>query len=193
MVTTVKIIKIMKIFLVVIGICLQSAWVHALTVTVDTMDDSRTFTALKDTSSITYFERCKRKQFKIYEWKTWEGYYSARAYIMAIAVIKVKRDPDEIFGGDLTPFIDLAQEETGKVGGNAFCFVRIKMNKALQEPEEVIFRAYKQLFQAGNVAWENFFKDIMDQGILLTLEDIRTGNKTKAILDSQPTYDRRKK
>jgi hypothetical protein len=165
-------------------ICLAaSVPTQALTVKVERIDTGTSYTAIKDTESIKYVERCTREKFALYEWKTWEGYYSARAYIMPLAIITVRRESDEMFGGDLTPFIKKAQSEAGKIGANIFCYVRIKNNKQLIEPDLVIFRAYKQLFQAGNASWEAFFKDLMEQGFLLTLEDIQKGEKTKETLE----------
>ena len=68
-----------------------------------------------------------------------------------------------------------------------FCFVLMKKNKQLLEPETVIFRAYKQLFQAGNASWESFFGDLMNQGVLITLQDLQLGEKTREALEKQNT------
>ncbi|OGR85538.1 MAG: hypothetical protein A2901_03340 [Elusimicrobia bacterium RIFCSPLOWO2_01_FULL_54_10] len=157
------------------------AW--ALTAAVDRIDTNVAYTAYEDTQAVKYVDRCMRGQLKAYEWKTWEGYYSARAYMMPLAVVTVRREENELFGGDISPFIDKAQAEAAKIGANIFCYVRIKKNQDLQETETMIFRAYKQLFQAGNSSWEAFFKDIMNKGVLLTLQDLQLGEKTREALE----------
>ena len=153
----------------------------ALTVEVDRIDGGSKYAAIKDTDAVQYVDRCARGKFDAYEWKTWEGYYSARAFVEPIAVITIKRGPHEFLGGNLDPYIKLAQGETGRIGGNLVCYVQIRKNKRLLEPDAMIFRAYKQLFQSGNSAWEAYFGEIMSKGILLTLDDLKEGVKTKDI------------
>ncbi len=173
----------MKNIFMLLGLLLAAVPLHALTVEVESIEVGKTYSAIKDTATVRYVDRCTRGKFEAYEWKTWEGYYSARAFIQPIANITVKRDPNEIFGGDTTPFIKKALEETAKAGGNIFCLVQLKKNKQLLEPERIVFRAYKQLFQAGNASWETFFNDISNQGILLTLQDLQLGEKTRDALE----------
>ncbi len=177
-----------------ISICffLVSAPLRALTVKVETIDASKTYAAIKDTETVKYMERCERKKFDMYEWKTWEGYYSARAYILPIAYVTVRREPEEIFGGDQTPFIKRAQAECGKIGSNLYCLVRVKKNPQILEPDAMIFLAHKQIFQSGNSTWEAFFGDIMTKGILLTLYDIQAGEKTREILEKQKSDAQKK-
>ena len=162
---------------------LAAAPARALTAKVDRIDGGTSYLALADTESVKYLDHCTRGKFEPYEWKTWEGYYSARAYVMPIAIITVKRDKAEMFGGDVLPFINRAKVETKGIGGNLLCFVQVKKNKQILEPDVIVFRAYKQLYQAGNEGWEAFFKDIMDQGVLLTLQDLQLGEKTREALE----------
>src|SRR3989344_5993128 len=162
---------------------LCAAPARALTVEVVRIDAGTSYTLIQDTAAVKYVDRCTRGKFAPYEWKTWEGYYSARAYIMPLAVITVRRGKNEVFGGDLTPYINRAQLEARNMGANLFCYVRMKKNAQLLEPNAVIFRAYKQLFQAGNAGWEAFFNDLMNQGVLLTLQDLQLGEKTREALE----------
>ena len=172
--------KILFFYLLPFFAGLSPLW--ALTAEIDRIDyTGAAYSALPDTDSVKYVDHCTRGKFDPYEWKTWEGYYSVRAFIQPIAVVTIKREPNEFFGGNLDPYIRRAEGEAAKLGCNMLCFVRIKKNKELLEPDAMIFRAYKQLFQAGNDAWTAFFGEIMTKGILLTLEDIQLGEKTKYI------------
>ena len=173
----------MKFSLIFFIFIAAAANLFAVTVEIERLDLEKKYTALADTETVKYVDKCERAKFDPYEWKMWEGYYSARAFIQPIAVIKVRRGPNEFLRGNLDPFIKRAQGETAKLGANLFGYVKIKKNVQILEPDVMIFRAYKQLFQSGNAAWEAFFTDILAQGILLTLEDIQKGDKTKETLE----------
>src|SRR5437868_6512437 len=84
---------------------------RALTVEVVRIDAGTSYNMIKDTAAVKYVDRCTRDKFHPYEWTTWEGYYSARAYIMPLAVITVRRGKNELFKGDMGPYIDKAQLE----------------------------------------------------------------------------------
>ena len=175
----------LKVIIPFILLFLCVAPARALTAEVVRIDAGTSYSLIQDTAAVKYVDRCTRGKFAPYEWTTWEGYYSARAYIMPLAVITVRRGKNEMFGGDLTPYINMAQQEARNMGANLFCFIQMKKNKQILEPDAVIFRAYKQLFQAGNAGWEAFFNDLMNQGVLLTLQDLQLGEKTREALERQ--------
>lgn len=149
----------------------------AIEAKVDIYDKSKSYGVIIDTANVVFCEKCERSKLEPYEWKTWEGYYSIRAFMQAIADIKVQREPADAVLSDATPFIDLAVAEAMKMGGSVVCYVKIKRNKQMLGFDSITFRVFRQFFQAGNANLAAFFDERSNKGILMTLGDVREYQK----------------
>ena len=137
----------------------MAAPASALTVEVEKMDSQAAYGAIADTGSIKYFAKCTRNNLRPYDWKVWKGHYAVRSYVDAIAVITVKREPNEPFLPKDDPFILKAEQATAKAGGNMVCLVSLKKSVENLGIETMVFRAYKQLLISGHSGWIQYYNE----------------------------------
>src|SRR3989344_4838847 len=127
-----------------------SSSAFAVSVEIEKIDSSLSYSAFSDTAAVRYYKKCTRENLRPYEWKMWEAHSAIRSYIEAVATLTVEREPDEPFLPNADPFIRKAIDASAKAGGNVVCYVALKESMGKMGFEKVTFRAYRQMFLSGH-------------------------------------------